>query len=175
MRVFDVADALRACLDAAYDTAVDEDKPASICHRPGAEAPFSLGTAEDECCAGLGWVRIAEIAPVLEPGVTEQPDFNPCEHPQRRITIELGVARCDPWGTPGAGPDCATWTTLADRMDLDALRMREAVCCLAGMDWVGEYHPVRLVLPGAWTPIESGGGCAGGSMLVYAYLSCKEC
>lgn len=179
MRVFDVADTLRACLVSVYATAVTDDGedavPDKIEHRPGAVAPLLMGTAEDECCAGLAWVRIAEIAPVLEPGATEQADYNPCDHPGRRVTIELGTVRCNPFGTAQKGPDGSTWANLAQRLDTDALRMRQAVCCYAANDQVGEDKQVTRVVPGTWTPLESSGGCAGGTMPVYVWIVCEEC
>lgn len=175
MTPFEIADALRACLDAAYDTAADPEKPAEICHRPGAEVPFSLGLGQDECCSGLGWVRIAGIDPVVDPVQAQDPDFNKCAPPARRITLELGVARCNPYGTTNAGPDCDTWTALALRMDTDALRMRQAVCCFGELDDVGEDRPVYQVMPGSWEPLEASGLCAGGQMTVVVWTDCNEC
>lgn len=173
MQPFDVADGLRACLVTLFEG--DPNPPAEICHRPGNEAPLSAGTAQDECCSGLAWVRISGIEPVLNPDDVQNPDFNPCDHPERRVTIELGVARCNPFGTQERGPTCAEWTELAMRMDLDAYRMRQAVCCMASQSYVGPYAQVTRILPGAWEPIESSGHCAGGIMQVYAWLSCEEC
>lgn len=174
MTPFEVADALRACLDAAYDTAADTGKPAEICHRPGSEVPLSIGTGQNECCSGLGWVRIVSVTPVVDPQQAEDPDFNPCVVGDRRIVFELGVARCNPFGTAEAGPTCEEWTELALRMDVDAVRMRAAVCCLQNSDDVGEYQSVYRLLPGTWEPIDSSGGCAGGTMQVTAWIQCRE-
>lgn len=179
MTPFEIADALRSCLDAAYDTAgetVGDGKPAEICHRPGAEVPFSLGLGQDECCSGLGWVRIAGIDPVVDPQQAQDPDFNRCMPPQRRITLELGVARCNPYGTTNGGPDCDTWTALALRMDLDALRMRQAVCCFGDLPETGEGGTgAYQVMPGSWEPLEASGLCAGGLMTVVVWTDCAEC
>lgn len=173
MTPFEIADALRACLDAAFEG--DEGKPAEICHRPGAEVPFSIGLAQDECCSGLGWVRVAGIEPVIDPTSADERDASPCDIHRRRITFELGVARCNPFGTTNAGPDCDTWTTLALRMDVDALRMRQAVCCLAAATSDNPSSPVYLVRGGAWEPLEASGMCAGGQMTVIVYTDCGEC
>lgn len=172
MTPFEVADALRACLDAAD---WGDGRPAEICHRPGDQVPFNVGTGQDECCSGLAWVRIARIEPVVSPEDAQTPEFNPCNSGERRVTFELGVARCNPFGTPEAGPDCGAWTALALRMDQDAAVMRRAVCCFRDSDDFDEYGNVFRIRPGAWAPFDSSGGCAGGSMEVVVWLQCGEC
>lgn len=169
---FEVADALRACLEGA---GWGDETPAEICHRPGNEVPLNAGTAQDECCSGLAWVRIASIESVVDPTSSEDASFNPCSHSERRVTLELGVARCNPFGTESRGPTCDQWTALALRMDQDATVMRQAVCCYQNSDDVGEYRPVYRLLPGTWTPIDSSGGCAGGTLTVVAWIQCGEC
>lgn len=171
MTPFEIAGTLVACLESAYDTASDAGKPARICQRPGDQVPFLFGPGVDECCTGLGWVRVQEIAPTADPDQADQPDFGPCDVTGRRITLEIGVVRCNPSGTDVS---CEDWTALAARMDLDALRMRQAVCCLAGAV-VTDSGYVYRVLGGAWTPLESQGGCAGGSMTVTVWLDCNDC
>lgn len=172
MTPFEIADALRACLDAQF---TDPDtRPAEICHRPGAEAPLSLGLGTDECCAGLAWVRVAGIEPVIDTATLTDPDHNPCQTTVRRVTLELGVVRCNPWGTNNAGPTCDQWTELALLMDQDATAMRNAVCCFRDSA-VDDYGPVFNAAPGAWEPLESSGGCAGGTLLAVVYVSCREC
>lgn len=173
MTPFEIATALVVCLQTAFED--DAGAPAEICHRPGREVPLNWGTANDECCTGLGWVRISSIEPVLDPGASELPDFNPCNTGGTRVTLELGVARCNPSGTQAAGPTCEQWTDLAQRMDLDAAAMRRAVCCanevLPGLSDDRVYR----VLRGIWEPLDSSGGCAGGSMPVTVWLNCTEC
>lgn len=176
---FFIADALRACLDDAYDTAADPDKPAKIGLRAGQEAPLNFGTREDECCAGLGWVRIASIEPVTTSQVgggfgTRTVD-NPCQLHSRTVTFELGVARCAPFGTNEAGPTEDQWAALVLRVDDDALRMRQAVCCyrtsLEG-DPLREFWDVK---EGLWEPLSLEGMCAGGTMLVTVGMECNGC
>lgn len=173
MTPFEIADALRACLAAAFEG--DAGIPAEICHRPGSEAPLSLGVSQDECCSGLGWVRVAGIAPVPDTSEFEDPDASPCETFQRRITLELGVARCNPFGDAAKGPTCEAWTELALRMDLDATAMRSAVCCFQEANEVGAGEQLLGVRPGAWEPIESSGLCAGGIMTVVVWTECNPC
>lgn len=171
MTPFEIADALRACLDSAFTN--DAGAPAEICHRPGDIVPLNIGTAQDECCTGLGWVRIASVEPVVDPLTATNSDFNPCDVFQSRIVLELGVARCNPYGTSAAGPTCEQWTELALRVDTDRAAMKRAVCCLAQA--VGEPEGVVRVLPGNWTPMDSSGGCAGGTLSVSVYTDCDEC
>lgn len=173
MTPFEIADALRECLDTAFDG--DTGKPAEICHRPGNEAPLSFGISQDECCSGLGWVRIAGIAPVVDPDEAQAPDFNRCSANGRRITLELGVARCNPFGDASRGPTCEAWTELALRMDLDAAAMRAAACCFTAANDVGPEQEVYDVRPGAWEPLESSGLCAGGIMTVVVWTECGDC
>lgn len=170
MTPFEVAGVLTACLESAYDTTADAGKPGSICQRPGDQVPFLYGVGLDECCTGLGWVRIQSIAPYTDPATVLQPDFNPCQVTGRVVTLEIGVVRCNPGGTP----TCEQWTELAARMDLDASRMRQAVCC-ARDQLVAVESFVADVLPGTWEPLESSGGCAGGSMTVTVTLECGDC
>lgn len=174
MTPFEIADALRACLAAAFEG--DDGIPAEICHRPGNEAPLSVGLSQDECCSGLGWVRIAGIDPVIDPVDAQSPDFNHCSANGRRVTIELGVARCNPFGDASRGPTCEVWTELALRMDLDAAAMRAAACCFRdGAAPVGPGQEVYDVRPGAWEPLESSGMCAGGIMTVVVWTECGSC
>lgn len=173
MTPFEIADALRACLVTAFED--DDGIPAEICHRPGQEAPLSLGMAQDECCSGLGWVRIAGIDPVVDPDESQAPDFDQCHANGRRITLELGVARCNPFGDASRGPTCEAWTELALRMDLDAAAMRAAVCCFTAANDVGPEQEIYRVRPGAWEPLESSGMCAGGIMIVVVWQECGSC
>lgn len=171
MTPFEIAGVLTACLESAYDTASDAGKPGRICQRPGDQVPFLFGPGVDECCTGLGWVRVQEISPTVDPDQANEPGFSPCDITGRRITLEIGVARCNP---SGIDVSCEDWTQLAARMDLDATRMRQAVCCLATQT-VTDESDVYRVLPGTWTPLESQGACAGGSMTVVIWTDCQEC
>jgi hypothetical protein len=173
MTPFEIADALRACLESAYSE--DPDAPAEICHRPGGEVPFNAGLSQDECCSGLAWVRVSSVDPVVDPAASENPDFNPCASGDFRVVLELGAVRCNPSGTPERGPRCDEWTALALRMDQDRAAMRSAVCCFRDSDDVGDYLPVYRVRAGSWSPIDSSGGCAGGTMQVTAWTQCREC
>lgn len=172
MTAFEIADALRVCLAAAFEG--DTEIPAEICHRPGDQVPLNVGTAQDECCSGLAWVRVASVEPVTDFAQAESADFNACNVDQR-ITFELGVARCNPFGDASAGPSCATWTALALRMDQDRVAMGSAVCCLAASSALLEDQGVYRVRKGLWEPFPSSGLCAGGTLTVTVWMSCDEC
>lgn len=164
----EAADALRACLEDAL--ASRDDPPAETCLRAGVEVPLNLGTDTNECCSGLAWVRVAQIEPVVPFAGNE----NPCPATGFVITLELGVARCSPYGTVGAGPTCTEWTNLAILMDNDASAMREAVCCYATAVAEGD-DLVLEVRPGVWLPLDISGGCAGGTMQVTVTYDCSDC
>lgn len=174
MTPFEIAEALRVCL-AEDSFNGDPEPPAEICHRPGAEAPFAFGTAQDECCSGLAWVRVSSVEPVVEALDTQDASFNPCSSGATRVTIELGVARCNPFGDKTAGPSCEAWTALALRMDRDRAAMNRAVCCAADALGVAEGEVVYRMRRGLYEPFPSGGGCAGGTLQVFAWIDCAEC
>jgi hypothetical protein len=173
MTPFEIAGVLVACMQTAFTG--DAGAPAEICHRPGDQVPLNMGLAQDECCSGLGWVRVQSIDPVIDPAEANNPDYNACDTLRRTLTIELGVARCNPFGTNNAGPACEQWTELAARIDLDATAMRRAVCCAAAELTGDDTTSVYRVLGGSWTPLESSGGCAGGSMTVAVWTDCTDC
>lgn len=175
---FTLAAQLRDCLDAQWE-AEDEDRPASICLRVGAEVPLNFGTASDECCSGLAWVRVVSIEPLDAVGSAGSASVdNPCQQTGSEIVFELGVARCAPFGDASAGPTCAQWTALAFLVDQDARAMRRAVCCLT-TDPNGtldpDYGPVFEVRRGRWEPMEIAGACAGGTLQVRVQIDCTDC
>lgn len=174
MTPFEIAEALRICL-AEDGFADDPAPPKEICHRPGAEAPFAIGTAQDECCSGLAWVRVVSVEPVVEVLDTQDPSFNPCASDTTRVTLELGVARCNPFGTREAGPTCAEWTALALRMDQDRAAMNQAVCCAKDALDVADGEEIYRMRRGVYEPFPSSGNCAGGTLLVSVWIDCAEC
>jgi hypothetical protein len=176
---FQLADALRACLDAQWDIE-DPDRPGEICHRPGQEVPLNFGTAQDECCTGLAWVRIVSITPLsvlgLGVGQSIRSPESPCNNSEARIRFELGVARCAQFGTTSAGPTCDQWTALALLVDEDAARMRRAVCCLDTVTRDDlDYAHVDQIRAGEWVPMPVEGMCAGGVMELTVDTVCTDC
>jgi hypothetical protein len=162
--LYDYAEALRACLDTAYDTVLPEAKPAQICLRHGQQVIPSLGTTTDECCNGLAWVRLASVEPLMD--VTDPNAM--CTSSQRRVTYELGAVRCLPWGTKEAPPTCAQWTEVAMLTDGDREAMEAAICCARPI-LGGGYRPV---LAGVYQPYGPDANCVGGTQLVTVEVDC---
>lgn len=163
--VIDSAQALLSCFEDELQTS--PNPPAEICLRVG-EVPFDVGLSEDECCSGLAWVRVVRFFPSVRfPDPVEDP--NNCITTSYAIELEMGVARCKPFGTVQAGPTCDQWTALALQVDSDAAAMRRALCC---------FRPTIIsdqVLPGEWTTFGAEGGCVGGTMSVTIQVDCLEC
>lgn len=171
--LFTALDTLRSCLETAL--AERPNPPAETCLRVGTETPLSAGLSQNECCSGLAWVRVESITPVVLDGANGTLDDtdNPCSRTNFEAVVEIGVARCAPWGTQEAGPTCEQWTELALLIDNDASAMRQAVCCLK--DTLDDYGAVYDALPDQWTPLATEGGCAGGMMNVRIRFDCSDC
>lgn len=157
-RPYQDADVLRACLEGAL--AERPNPPAETCFRTGTYGLLDAGTHDNDCCDGIGWVRIVSIDSAND---ALGGDANPCGG-GFIVTYEMGVARCQPFGTKERGITCEQWSALALQIDDDAEAMRAAVCCLASAIDAETFD--QLVLPGSWAPMEAEGGCAGGTMQV---------
>lgn len=139
----DYAQTLLACfqaeLQAPHPKPID---PAYVMLRAGAEVTPLLSTTGDECCRGLGWVRVASITGVRQ--INDTATTAGCFGQERVLTLELGTARCAP--TPGASsiPSEDEWTAVALLLDEDCGAMERAICCAfadAADVAVGEYQP----------------------------------
>jgi hypothetical protein len=131
--------------------------PEKVCLRFGERVNPTLGTSEDECCTGLAWVRVSNIDSLADPD-----DPGNCISTARRITLEMGTARCIPFGTVGQGPSCDQWTVAALKMDADQAAMEAAICCAneAFMDLLVWPRTV----PGTYQPFGPDGNCLSGTM-----------
>jgi len=157
-RPYEDADALRVCLETALSNR--PNPPAATCFRTGQYALLDAGSSMNDCCDGLAWVRIVSIDPVTEFGTTQT---NPCAGGYQ-VTYELGVARCQPFGDERSGIDCDTWAALALQIDDDAEAMRSAVCCFTGVLGADAFD--MAVALGSWAPMDTEGGCTGGTTQV---------
>lgn len=128
--------------------------------RAGAEVTPLLGTSDDECCRGLGWVRIESISGVHELG---EPDNISCFSQQRTLTLELGVARCAPSSDVQSVPTEDQWLVAALTLDEDQGDMEAAICCAFG-DLDGSN--AEEVAVGEYRPFGVDGNCIGGTMQV---------
>lgn len=133
--------------------------------RAGAEVTPLLGTNDDECCRGLGWVRIAGISGVRELG---ELDNVSCFSQERTLTLELGVVRCAPSAPIGSVPTEDQWTLAALQLDEDQGDMEAAICCAFG-DLEGSA--AEEVAVGEYQPTGVDGNCIGGTMTVRVRMS----
>lgn len=154
----DLAQTLLACfqneLQAPHPNPI---APEHVMLRPGQEVTPLLSTNSDECCRGLGWVRIAQVSGVKQINSTAAQDSR-CFGQERVLTLEIGTARCAP--TPNAGeiPSEDAWTAVALTLDEDYGAMERAICCA--------FADQDDVAAGEYTPFGQDGNCIGGTMTV---------
>lgn len=165
--VSDAAQNLLNCFEAELLEA--PNPPANICLRVGAEVPYDAGLSQDECCEGLAWVRIARIYPTNSRFPDQDNEPHDCVTTSWGVDLEMGAARCKPFGDLQRGPSCDEWTALALQIDEDAAAMRRALCCFLPMVFSENLLPVE------WVPVATDGGCAGGTMMVTVQVDCLEC
>jgi len=164
--VLPVATSLLACLQTALQDVTAPPEHVSL--RVGVQVELLLSETRDECCEGVGWVRVVSIYPSA---VFPQPDLESirCWPLQWAAILEMGVARCAP--TPDADeiPSTDDWNTLAEAVLDDAAAMRRALCCFADLE------ADRMYLAGLWQPLPVDGGCLGGSMQVTVAIDACDC
>lgn len=165
---FELEVALAACLETAL--AAGPNPPEEVCIVPGEDGRLllSLGTAENLCCNGHAWVRMANVQPVVDPSNLND-QFGPCGVSVWGVTYELGVTRCFPFGDVQKGPTCDEKFAIAQQTAADELAMRKAICCFtpqldSGRFAIGEYQPFG-----------PDGGCVGGIRTVTAYVDDCAC
>ncbi|HSX97266.1 MAG TPA: hypothetical protein VLG91_07725 [Streptomyces sp.] len=131
--------------------------PEHVMLRAGAQVTPLLSLSDDECCRGLGWVRIANISGVREINSTAPQDAR-CFGQERVLTLEIGAARCAP--TPGASqiPGEDEWSAVAMLLDEDQGAMERAICCA--------FSELDDVAVGDYEPFGQDGNCIGGTMQV---------
>jgi hypothetical protein len=163
----DAAQALLTCLENALNARANP--PAAVMLRAGEQVTPLLGTSRDECCEGLGWVRIAEILPR-----TDFPGQKPCFGVGRRLTLEMGVVRCAPTSDVSTIPTEEQWTNVSLQLDSDIDAMEAALCCAFEMlDEIGGSATASPELGSAgYRPTGVDGNCIGGIMTVEMEIDC---
>lgn len=162
-----VAATLLNCL--AGELAKTPHPPAMVSYRVGASVDLLLSTVSDECCTGVGWVRLVSV---YGSDIFPQPNAaaDRCDNPiQWAAVLEMGAARCAPIPDAGEIPLAEEWDTLAEEVFADAAAMRRAMCCFA------QVEQDRLYVPGLWQPLPVEGGCAGGIMQVTVAVGACDC
>lgn len=164
-----IAEQLLQCLCEAL--AAGSSPPASCCLRPGTNVAQGVSEFEDECCSGLGWVRVVRIWPSGgDPGfpAINQDPFA-CSPGSYGIELEMGVYRCAPVGTDTVLPTCQEWTTTTEQILEDAASMRQAWCCFR------DTYENNAKLVSDWSPVTVQGACTGGKMTVMIESYCQDC
>ncbi len=105
----------------------------------------------------LAWVRVSGID-----SLADSDDPGNCISTARRITLEMGTARCIPFGTVGQGPSCDQWTVAALKMDADQAAMEAAICCANEAFQDLSFEP--RTVPGTYQPFGPDGNCLSGTM-----------
>lgn len=170
MRPVEHAQILLECLRTAIQEGPDPIADENICLRFGSVVNPVLGTMTDECCTGLAWVRVVTVTGLADPG---DPLYNPCLSPARRFTLEMGTARCIPYGTVQAGPTCDQWTDAALKMDADYAAMEQALCCYRDTVMDLPFAP-GVISATEYLPDGPDGNCISGTyqMTVDTYCGC---
>jgi hypothetical protein len=168
-----VANALLACLTEQMNTL--PSPPARIQLRAGAETGPLIGPNVDECCAGLAWVRVANVYPSWDSFPGPDNTWLPCGPLAYAVVLEMGSAFCMPWSDTDDSfdnldpPSTADWQTAFDTaMQHQTLMRRAAACC---------FLPTQRRAVGEWTPLSVEGGCTGGTLRVTVSVMapCGDC
>lgn len=114
---------------------------------------------------GIAWVREVQRDNIANPGQPRRGFGGDCAVPATRwrITIELGVYRCVPTGTPEEGPTCQERTNSAAGGAWDAALLEYAVACCDVLDG----RQVQILNA---QPIGPVGGCVGRVLTITANL-----
>jgi len=167
------ATALLACLTEQMNTLASP--PARIQLRVGAETGPLIGPNVDECCAGLAWVRVADVYPSWNSFPGPDNDWLPCGPLAYAVVLEMGSAFCMPWSDSGDTfenldpPSTDDWqTAFGTLMQHQTLMRRAAACCFA---------PTQRRAVGGWSPLSVEGGCTGGTLTVTVSVMapCGDC
>lgn len=162
-----LAQTLLACLETELTTVSAYPVPADkVMLRAGSEVTPLLSTSTDECCTGLGWVRIQSISGVRQLG--DLLNASGCFSQERTLILELGVARCMPTPDAGSIPTEDQWTEVALKLDSDQGSMESAICCAFGDTM---ELPAEEVAVGEYLPFGVDGNCIGGTMTVGIRMS----
>jgi hypothetical protein len=149
--------------------------PKYIQLRVGQETGPLIGANVDECCAGLAWVRIANIYPSWDSFPAADNTWLPCGPLAYAVVLEMGVAFCMPWSDSDDSfdnqdpPNEGDWTTAFEtQMQHQTLMRRAAACC---------WRPTQRRAVGEWTPLPVEGGCTGGKLTVTVSVPapCADC
>ena len=166
LSVLPVAQLLLDCF--AAEVALVDAPPAVTSLRVGQQVELLLAFTRDECCEGVGWVRVATIYP-SSTFPAQDTEWSPCAPAGWAAVLEMGVARCAPTPDASSIPSADEWSAIATAVLEDAAAMRRAICCFDGTDGA------RRSLAGLWTPLPVEGGCVGGTQQLTVSIGDCDC
>ncbi|MGW0034676.1 hypothetical protein ACWDXD_33285 [Streptomyces sp. NPDC003314] len=162
-QAINLAQVLLGCLAAQVQAPHPWPVPADrVMLRAGEQViPLLSSAGEDECCLGLGYVRVAGMS-----GIREATDrlASGCFQRERVLTLELGVYRCMPTPEAGAIVTAEQWDLLAQKLDADYGAMEKAICC--AFDDPTDDLGIGSVAVGLYQPVGPDANCLGGRMTV---------
>ena len=161
-----------ACL--RTEASLTENPPQHYHVRPGASfEPSADGYGRDECCDGIGWVRLVANyeggdANWLEPAGGVEGNCAPIAW---AVIIEIGLMRCVPVAADRGGGNVTSeqWTAAAQAQLDDGAALRRVLCCLR------EIRGVSDVVSGQLSPLENSGGCGGITLQVTIRADACDC
>lgn len=131
--------------------------------RPGQVVDHLISTTSDECCQGLAWVRPVLFVPSSGKFPIQDEEPTPRGTNAWAVTLEMGVVRCAPTPDENSIPSNAAWNAVVQDVMDDAAAMRRAICCYIAADEVARK---KYTLPLEWQPLDTEGGCVGGTLQV---------
>ena len=162
-KALELAQILLGCLEAQLQAPHPWPVPSDrVMLRAGEQVIPLASTMTDECCTGLGYVRIAGIAGARD--IRDPLVASGCFSSERLLTLELGVYRCLP--TPNADEiiTAPQWDEAAMKLDADQGAMEKAICC-AFTDPTDSLR-IGAVTAGLYEPVGPDANCIGGRMTV---------
>lgn len=123
----------------------------------------------DYCDPGYAWIRV-----VSENRVVPQTRRQQCfDDDPWIVTLEMGVARCEPQpSSNGTPPSTEAREEAARRMLADKkLMKRAALCCWKPKDRLGDDVPVFVSF---WNPSALTGACVNGTLTVQMFFPATE-
>lgn len=135
---------------------------------PGDAVFASLTNTVNECCEGIGSVRMARYFPCDQLPVESQRPETEGGIVSWAIEMELQVVRCSNTPGPGMAPSDSAITQDALAEADDQAAMRRAVKSLYNAGAILDY----VINIGQPTAAE--GGCVGGTLNVHVQIACEE-
>lgn len=142
--------------------------PAHLRLTPGDAVIAALTQTVNECCEGIGTVRLVRYFPCDQLPVESQRSETEGGVTSWAIEMELSVVRCSFSPGPSMAPSDDALTQDARAAADDQLAMRRAIKSLYDAGRVVDY------VIGTGQPIAAEGGCIGGTLNVHVQVSCEE-